>query len=47
MQLNLSMLITDNVAELLVKILEFTLRRHKVLAENVSNIYDPDLLRWI
>ena len=40
MHVNLSTFITDNVAELLVKILEFTRRRHRVLAENISNIHE-------
>ncbi|GAF73781.1 unnamed protein product, partial [marine sediment metagenome] len=38
MLINSSTLISDNIAELLVKILEFTRNRHQVLAENISNI---------
>ena len=30
--------ITDNIAELLMKILEFTSFRHKILADNIKNI---------
>jgi flagellar basal body rod protein FlgB len=42
--MNLSAMITDNVAELLVKILEFTQVRHKVLAENIYDMRSPDFL---
>lgn len=38
MLINSSTLISDNIVELLVKILEFTRNRHQVLAENISNI---------
>jgi|SRR3972149_4455507 len=38
--MNLSSLITDNVTELLVKIIEFTQTRQKVLTQNVNNIYN-------
>lgn len=34
--------ITDNISELLVKILEFTRARHMVLAENIKHLHDPD-----
>jgi flagellar basal body rod protein FlgB len=40
----LSTLITDNVSELLVKILEFTRARHEVLVENIDDMYNPDFL---
>jgi flagellar basal body rod protein FlgB len=36
-----ALLITDNVTELLVKIIEFTRHRHKILAQNISNINSP------
>jgi flagellar basal body rod protein FlgB len=39
--MKLASLITDNIAELLVKIIEFTRTRHKVLARNVNDIDDP------
>ena len=42
--MNLSALITDNVAELLVRILEFTQARHQVLAENIYDMDNPDFL---
>jgi flagellar basal body rod protein FlgB len=42
--MNLSALITDNVAELLVKILEFTRARHNVLAQNIDDMEKPDFV---
>lgn len=36
--MNIASLITDNIAELLVKIIEFTRARHKILAQNISDI---------
>jgi len=36
--MNIASLITDNIAELLVKIIEFTRARHKILAQNISGI---------
>jgi len=36
--MNLSSLITDNIAELLVKIVEFTQTRQKILSRNINNI---------
>lgn len=39
--MNIASLITDNIAELLVKIIEFTRARHKILAQNISNIDNP------
>jgi hypothetical protein len=37
--MNVSGMITDNVAELLVKILDFTIARHKILTENVNSLH--------
>jgi len=37
--MNLSMLITDNIAELLVKIVEFTQTRQKILSRNINNVH--------
>ena len=34
-------LVTDNIAELLVKILEFTQTRQKVLTRNINNLRSP------
>jgi flagellar basal body rod protein FlgB len=39
--MNLTSLITDNIAELLVKIIEFTQSRQKILAQNINNIHSP------
>ncbi len=37
--MNLTSLITDNIAELLVKIIEFTQSRQKILIQNINNIH--------
>jgi len=42
--MDLSTIITDNVAEVLVKIIEFTERRHEILAHNVLDINRPGFL---
>jgi flagellar basal body rod protein FlgB len=42
--MNISGLVTDNVAELLVKILDFTIARHKILSENINNIHSEDFV---
>ena len=39
--MNQSSLITDNIAELLVKIIEFTQTRQKILTQNINNIHSP------
>jgi flagellar basal body rod protein FlgB len=39
--MNLSSLVTDNITELLVKIIEFTHTRQKILAQNINNIHCP------
>jgi hypothetical protein len=39
--MNLSSIITDNIAELLTKILEFTERRHGVLTNNIKAVETP------
>jgi len=39
--MNLTSLITDNIAEILVKIIEFTETRQKILTRNITNIHDP------
>ena len=39
--MNLASLITDNITELLVKIIKFTQTRHKILTENITNIHSP------
>jgi flagellar basal body rod protein FlgB len=42
--MDLSALITDNIAELLVKILEFTRVRHQVLIGNIDDMNTPGFL---
>ena len=42
--MNLRTLITDNIAELLVKIIEFTQIRHKILTLNINNIHKPGFI---
>jgi flagellar basal body rod protein FlgB len=39
--MNLTSLITDNITEILVKIIEFTQSRQKILTRNITNICDP------
>ncbi|MHC4498979.1 MAG: hypothetical protein ACYS21_07695 [Planctomycetota bacterium] len=39
--MNLPSLITDNVTELLVKIIEFTQTRQKILSRNINDINSP------
>ena len=39
--MNLTSLITDNITEILVKIIEFTHTRQKILARNITNINNP------
>jgi len=36
--MKIASLVTDNITELLVKIIEFTRTRHKILARNISNV---------
>lgn len=39
--MNLLPLITDNIVELLIKIIEFTQTRQKTLIQNIKNIHNP------
>jgi flagellar basal body rod protein FlgB len=39
--MNLPSLITDNIAELLVKIIEFTQTRQKLLCRNINSLHNP------
>ena len=39
--MNLPLLITDNITELLVKIIEFAQTRQKILTENINDIHNP------
>jgi len=40
--MNSAVIVTDNVAEVLINIIEFTQRRQKVLTQNVNNVHIPD-----
>ena len=42
--MNLASLITDNITELLVKIIEFTRARHKILVQNINDIDIPEFV---
>jgi len=39
--MNLTSLITDNISEILKKIIEFTQARQKILAQNITNLNIP------
>lgn len=39
--MDLTLLITDNVTEILIKIIEFTQTRQKILIRNIINIHNP------
>jgi len=39
--MNLTPLTTDNVTEILIKVMEFTHTRQKVLIQNIINIHNP------
>jgi len=39
--MNIPLSVTDNITELLVKIIEFTRSRQKVLVMNINNVYNP------
>lgn len=41
LRMNLTSLITDNITELLVKIIEFTRTRQKILTQNITNVNNP------
>jgi flagellar basal body rod protein FlgB len=42
--MNLTALVTDNISELLVKIIDFTKNRHKILMRNINDIDKPNLI---
>lgn len=44
MVMNLTSLITDNISELLVKIIEFTQTRQKILLRNIKNLHSPNFV---
>lgn len=41
LRMNLTSLITDNITEILVKIIEFTQTRQKILTHNITNVNNP------
>ena len=41
LNMNISTITTDNIAELLVKIIEFTERRHQILMQNIEAVETP------
>jgi len=41
LRMNLTSLITDNITEILVKIIEFTQTRQKILTQNITNVNNP------
>jgi len=42
--MNLALLIVDNIGELLVKIIEFTQTRQKILSQNINNVHSFDFV---
>ncbi len=42
--MNLTSLITDNISEILMKIIEFTHARQKILAQNITNLNTPNFI---
>ena len=42
--MNLSALVTDNITEILIRIVKFTQTRHKILIQNIINIRDPEFV---
>ena len=41
LRMNLTSLVTDNITEILVKIIEFTQSRQKILTQNITNVNNP------
>lgn len=42
--MNLTPLMTDNITEILKKVMEFTQTRQKILIQNIINIHDPGFI---
>ena len=42
--MNLMSLLTDNITEILIKIVKFTRKRQKILIQNIINIQDPGFI---
>jgi flagellar basal body rod protein FlgB len=42
--MDLSALVTDNITEILIRIIKFTQTRHRVLIQNIINVRDPEFV---
>jgi flagellar basal body rod protein FlgB len=42
--MNLSALVTDNITEILIRIITFTQTRHKILIQNIIHMRDPEFV---
>lgn len=42
--MNLTSLITDNIAEILIRIVKFTHKRQKILIQNIINVHKPNFI---
>ena len=42
--MNLTSLVTDNVAEILLRIVKFTYNRQKILIRNIINVHKPNFI---
>ena len=42
--MKLTRVLTDNITELLLKVVEFTRRRHEILARNIQHMHRPGFL---
>ena len=42
--MNLSALVTDNITEILIRIVKFTQTRHKILVQNIIHMRDPEFV---
>jgi flagellar basal body rod protein FlgB len=43
-RMNLMSLLTDNITEILIKIVKFTRTRQKILVQNIINVQDPGFI---
>ena len=42
--MNLTPLMTDNITEILIKVMEFTQTRQKILIQNIINVHEPGFI---
>ena len=42
--MNLTPLMTDNITEILMKVMEFTQTRQKILIQNIINVHEPGFI---